>query len=101
MTETKKRGRGRPRKIDSFQQLKQEMDEALDTVHPTQQGFDVVADIKKSLNWAAPNEEYVDTSKPPIKFTPVRAFREVSFPKDWATMGKIDRLAWLTENRRK
>lgn len=86
-----KRKRGRPRKVN------EELKKAAESVE-----FIALEEIPGALaNYEPPDDIIVLKGRKGNLMIGVKPiFRESTpYPKEWATMGKIDRLAWLTANR--
>lgn len=86
MTEEKKK-RGRPRKIESFKALKEEMDVAA-RYQPSnlEKMVEVLQDVELTKKAIA---DLKKTSSP-----------EPPYPSNWNELGKIAKLQWLTANRK-
>jgi hypothetical protein len=111
MTDQPKRGRGRPRKIDSFQQLKKDFDAAqlpeaeiiqMAEAAKNYQGpaMAVTSEIPQPGNWKNDFEKKGFAVTPNKGILVVDADKFKSYPPDWDKMGKVDKLAWLTANPR-
>lgn len=123
MTENKKK-RGRPRKIESFQELKEIMQPA--PLHENNPPKEInpaeiqkkIAEVKKSLEgtpklkglhlakdqaydeWSNEFKEKGFATTPNKGILTVDADKFKPLPDDWFSLGKVAKLQWLTANRR-
>lgn len=95
MTENKKK-RGRPRKIESFQELKEIMQPAPLHINVPLNEYGV----PENPNIELTGNEYTFEPKKRVVRKNGEVISETPYPSNWNELGKIAKLQWLTANRK-